>query len=74
MRGKVPRAGLIVAIDAVYFHCGKASRRSRLWSEEAKLDRSRFPSLGRILADQIGDMEAAESEAAIEHGYRTTLY
>ena len=74
VRGKVPGAGLIVAIDSVYFHCGKALIRSRLWSEDAKVERSRFPSLGRILTDQIGDMEVAETEMAIERSNRTTLY
>lgn len=74
VRGKVPGAGLIVEIDSVYFHCGKALIRSRLWSEDAKVERSRFPSLGRILTDQIGDMEVAETEMAIERSYRTTLY
>lgn len=74
VRGKVPGAGLIVAIESAYFHCGKALIRARLWHEDAKVDRSQFPSLGRVLAEQIGDMEVADSETAIEQGYRTKLY
>lgn len=72
--GKAPVAGLIVETEEVYFHCGKALIRSRLWDPETKIERTRFPTLGRILADQIAGTDAAKSEKSIEESYRTRLY
>ena len=73
-QGKEPVAGLLVQVEEVYFHCGKALIRSRLWNPDTRVERSCFPSLGRILADQIAGTDLAESERSIEEGYRTKLY
>src|SRR5712691_11194301 len=56
MQGKAPRSGILVTAEEVYFHCGKALIRSDLWNPEKAMKRTDFPSLGRILADQIGGM------------------
>jgi hypothetical protein len=45
-----------------------------LWNPEKQLSRSEFPSLGRILADQIGGMSVEEAERATAESYRTRLY
>jgi hypothetical protein len=72
--GKVPRSGVMVAAEEIYFHCGKALIRSDLWNPEKQLRKSEFPSLGRILADQIGGISVEESERATAESYRTRLY
>jgi hypothetical protein len=74
VNGKVPRSGILVAAEEIYFHCGKALIRSDLWNPEKQLSRSAFPSLGRILADQIGGISVEESERATAESYRTRLY
>ena len=74
VNGKVPRSGILVTAEEVYFHCGKALIRSDLWNPEKQLRRSEFPSLGRILADQIGGISAEESERLTAESYRTRLY
>jgi len=74
VNGKVPRSGILVSADEIYFHCGKALIRSDLWNPEKQLRRSEFPSLGRILADQIGGTTAEESERLTAESYRTRLY
>jgi PPOX class probable FMN-dependent enzyme len=72
--GKAPLAGLLVAVEEVYFHCGKALIRSDLWNPGRQLPRARFPSLGRILAEQVPGMSVEESDRSIETSYRTRLY
>jgi uncharacterized protein len=72
--GKVPRSGILVSAEEVYFHCGKALIRSDLWNPEKQIRRADFPSLGRILADQIGGISVEESERYTAEGYRTRLY
>jgi len=74
VNGKAPRSGILVDADEVYFHCGKALIRSDLWNPEKQLKRSEFPSLGRILADQIGGISVEESERVTAESYRTRLY
>ena len=74
VNGKVPRSGILVAAEEIYFHCGKALIRSDLWNPEKQLRKSEFPSLGRILADQIGGMSVEEGERATAESYRTRLY
>jgi PPOX class probable FMN-dependent enzyme len=74
VNGKIPRSGILVAVDEVYFHCGKALIRSDLWNPEKYLARGDLPSLGRILADQIGGIDAAEAERQTAESYRNRLY
>ena len=71
---KVPRSGILVSADEIYFHCGKALIRSDLWNPEKQLRRSEFPSLGHILADQIGGITVGESERLTAESYKTRLY
>jgi uncharacterized protein len=71
---KVPRSGILVTAEEVYFHCGKALIRSDLWNPEKRLRRSEFPSLGRILADQIGGVSVEEAERQTAESYSTRLY
>ena len=75
VQGKVPRSGILVTAEEVYFHCGKALIRSDLWNPEKMLKHADFPSLGRIIAEQIGDgRPIEESERYTAESYRTRLY
>jgi uncharacterized protein len=73
-QGKAPRSGLLVAIKEVYLQCGKALIRSKLWDPAIQIERASFPSLGKILADQIGLADVAAAERMTEEGYKTRLY
>lgn len=73
-QGKIPRTGLLIDVREAFFHCGKALKRARLWDPAQQVERARLPSLGRIIADQTGDCDAAEADARVEESYRTRLY
>ena len=51
--GRLPRSVVVVTVDEVYFHCSKALLRSDLWNPEKRLPKGAFPSLGRIVRDQL---------------------
>ena len=51
VNGKLPRSVLIVHVESAFFHCSKAVVRSKLWSEDTKIDRASLPSTGTIIAD-----------------------
>jgi len=70
----VPTIGLKIHVEESYFHCGKALMRSKLWSAEAQVERHRFPTLGRIIAEQTAAIEVEAAEKIMEEGYRTRLY
>jgi PPOX class probable FMN-dependent enzyme len=74
VNGKVPRSGILVSAEEIYFHCGKALIRADLWNPDKRLRRSEFPSLGHILADQIGGITVEESERLTAESYKTRLY
>ncbi|MCC8939983.1 hypothetical protein CI1B_04030 [Bradyrhizobium ivorense] len=69
-----PVIGLKVHVDEIYFHCGKALMRSKLWNPASQVERSSFPTLGRIIAEQTAAIEVEVAEKAMEEAYRTRLY
>src|SRR5439155_26579829 len=54
VEGKVPVSGLIVHVEEVFFHCGRALKRGRLWDPDAQVDRSEMPRLAAMIKDQLG--------------------
>jgi uncharacterized protein len=73
-QGKAPRSGLLVEVKEAYLQCGKALIRSKLWDPTMQIERANFPSLGKILADQIGLTDVAASERMTEEAYKNRLY
>jgi hypothetical protein len=70
--GKLPRAVLSIDVREVYFHCGKALMRSRLWSPEARVERSGFPSISQVIHDQTR-LGEPETQAEVEARNKTQL-
>jgi len=74
VQGKVSKTALLVSITEVFFHCGKALIRSKLWDSSHHVARDSFPSLGRIVADQTAVMSTEAAEQFVAKSYRETLY
>ncbi len=74
VNGKAPRSGILVAAEEIYFHCGKALIRSDLWNPDKRVARGSWPSLGRIIAEQVGGIDPDEAERQTAESYRTRLY
>jgi uncharacterized protein len=70
--GKLPRAVLSISVTEAYFHCGKALMRSRLWSKEAQVERSVFPSISQVIHEQT-KLGEPETQAAVEARNKTQL-
>jgi PPOX class probable FMN-dependent enzyme len=70
--GKSPRAVLNITVREVYFHCGKALMRSRLWAPETKVERGVLPSISQIIHEQT-KLGEPEPQADVEARYRTQL-
>ena len=74
IRGKLPISVIKVTVEDAYLHCAKALIRARIWEPEARVERSRFPTYGQVLADQIAGADAAEIDADSAESARTDLY
>jgi uncharacterized protein len=74
VKGKPAVAAILVDVEEAFFHCAKAMIRSALWDPSGRTDRGEMPSLGRILADQIGGLDPADADATVERSNRTRLY
>ena len=72
--GRLPISVLKVTVEEAFLHCAKALIRARLWEPDAQVERSRFPTYGKVLADQIAGADAAEIDAGEAESARTELY
>lgn len=72
VNGKLPK--IVVAVREAFLHCGKALKRSRLWSGDYRVNHREFPSLGRMIAEQVGGLSVADAEARVEESYKKRLY
>ncbi len=70
----LPATVLIVKVNELYFHCAKALMRSRLWDEDTKIERSSFPSTGKMINDQINADREIESQEDMIQRYKQMLY
>ena len=66
----------MVEVRQAYFHCAKALLRSRLWTGEYALPKGTFPSISRIIGDQVGltEEEKKVGEERTERAYRDGLW
>ncbi|MBS1181274.1 MAG: pyridoxamine 5-phosphate oxidase, partial [Proteobacteria bacterium] len=73
---KTPKTAVVVTVDEVLFHCGKAVNRARLWDPASRIDRRSLPTPGQMLAAMTQqDATVAEAiDAHYDHAVRTDLY
>lgn len=69
----LPKACIVITVEEMFLHCAKAFMRSKLWSEEAKLERSQFPTMGQMLNDQLEIDAPTESQEAMVQRYKNDL-
>lgn len=71
----LPKSGILVEVTTVYFHCGKAMVRSKLWDATQHAPAEAMPSFGRIVKHQQKlEQSAGEMEAHMEDAYSSRLY
>ena len=51
VKEKAPRSVIIIKTEAVYFQCGRAIVRSKLWDADAQIDPKTLPTPGDVLAE-----------------------
>jgi uncharacterized protein len=75
--GKIPKLGILVAIEEAYTQCSKALIRSELWNPERHVPREALPSSGEILRSVANpELDAAryDRERAARYARGDGLY
>lgn len=73
---RIPKTAIVVAVDEVLFHCGKAANRARLWDPASLIDRRSLPTPGQMVA-AMNNQDAATAQAMdahYDHAVRNDLY
>lgn len=68
-----PKLVIRITVAEAYLHCAKALMRSKLWSDEYRVERSAVPSMGEMMRDQIGEDIPAESQEEMLKRYAADL-
>lgn len=76
VQGKAPKCAIVVSVRQAYLHCAKALLRSKLWAGDYVQPKGAFPSISRMVGDQIGlsEDEKTQREALTERAYRDGLW
>jgi PPOX class probable FMN-dependent enzyme len=71
-----PKTAIVVTVDEVLFHCGKAINRARLWDAAARIDRGALPSVGTMIIGlaELKDVSPEALDAHYEEAVKTELY
>ena len=74
---RTPKLVIRVTVASVYLHCAKAFMRSQLWDATRHPERSKLPTMGEMLRDQIqafkGETMETESQAEMLQRYQQSL-
>jgi PPOX class probable FMN-dependent enzyme len=62
IRDRAPKIGLLIEVREAFLHCSKALVRSKLWSDEARINRRMLPTYNQMLTDQLEGMTVEEFE------------
>ena len=71
-----PKCAIVVAVEEVLFHCGKAINRAKLWDPAGRIDRKTLPSVGTMLAalSELKDVSPDALDAHYDEAVKTDLY
>ncbi|MFT4533594.1 MAG: PPOX class probable FMN-dependent enzyme [Saprospiraceae bacterium] len=56
-----PISCIIITVEEAFLHCAKALIRAKLWSVDYVVSKKDFPSMGKMLNDQLGTNNAIET-------------
>jgi len=68
-----PKLVIEVTVREAYLHCAKALMRSALWDPAARVERAALPTMGRMIADQIGAIGPIETQQEMLARYAADL-
>lgn len=74
VNGKRPKLAIVITLDEVFFHCGKALKRAGLWNPSRQVDRQVFPSYAQVIHARRPHEPLEKIEQFIADNYANELY
>jgi PPOX class probable FMN-dependent enzyme len=74
VEGKKPKLAIVISLDEVFFHCGKALKRAGLWDPTRRIDQASFPSYAQVIHKRRPHEPLEKIEKFIADNYRDELY
>ena len=72
---KLPKSGIVVHVEEVFFHCGRAVKRADLWNPEVQVPPGTLPRLAEMVRDQLAAVEYDEQlDELAKERYMDELY
>ena len=68
-----PKTCIVITIHEVFLHCAKALMRSELWQDTHRQERPGFPTMGRMLNDQLSIDAPVEPQEEMVKRYSEDL-
>jgi len=68
-----PKTCIKISVKEVFLHCAKALMRSKLWGNDFRQERPGFPTMGRMLNEQLGLEASTESQEDMVKRYQKDL-
>lgn len=72
--GKQPKLAIVISLEEVFFHCGKALKRAGLWNSASQIDRTVFPSYAQVIHRRRPHEPLEKIEKFIADNYRDELF
>jgi len=69
----IPKTCLVIKVEEAFLHCAKALMRSKLWKDDFMIDKKDFPSMGKMLNDQLGTKNPIETYEEMARRYKPDL-
>jgi PPOX class probable FMN-dependent enzyme len=73
IKNNVPKSCILINIKEIYMHCAKAIMRSSLWDASTYLASKDFPTISRIINDQINSNDDLKDHQQEEQRYREQI-
>ena len=70
---RTPKLLIEVSVREAYLHCAKALMRSKLWLPDTRVERTVLPTIGEMLAEQLGSTAPPEPQAEMLARYEKEL-
>jgi len=70
---KAPISSLVISIEEIFLHCAKAFMRSELWNVNTQINPHNFPTMGKMLNDQLQLLDKTETREDMQKRYQKDL-
>jgi PPOX class probable FMN-dependent enzyme len=73
INNNVPKTCIIINIEEIFMHCAKALMRSSFWDHSKYLSQTEFPTISKIINDQLNSEEDEQNHEQEDKRYKKQI-